>query len=118
MSINFTPLRQVQDQWHHFPEIKSVNVSNANAADILANLGIDPMLWDRPPLNLEEFEAECATFLRLASGTEADGAKEDRVSGNWVDCGRRPGYLTSRVTQLLELARVALKAGATHLAIG
>ena len=48
----------------------------------------------------------CCLLFHLK--TEADHAKPDQVSGNWTDCGRRAGYLTDRIRELLNLARAAL----------
>jgi hypothetical protein len=118
MSVSFTPLKVVENRWEIVPGIESINVSNHNARDILAHLGLSPDFEEQKPLNLEAFEADCRTFLRLASGQEPDVERNEVVDGNTVVCGRRAGYLTARATSLLSLAETGLAAGATHLGLG
>ena len=114
MSINFRPIRWINGQWCPSSGISGVNVTNCNAADILAALGLNPDPYG-PAITLEVFEAECATFLRIAAGTEADVARPESKQGNWTDCGRRAGYLSDRIRALGELSKVGLAAGATHM---
>ena len=119
MSANFVPvIHSTSDTDPRVNGCPEFNVSNSNAASILASLGLEPNFWDAPPYSLEQVEAECVTFLRIASGTEADAQVSARQTGNAIHCGRREGYMTDRVTQLLEVVRYGLEHGATHLQVG
>ena len=119
MSATFSPVRLVSDSWIRGDGIEGLNVSESNACAVLASLGLNPCFNEAEPVSLELFEAECATFLRIASGSEVDASINPRTkkSGGavWVDCARREGYLSERINQLLVLARVGFAAGCTHM---
>jgi hypothetical protein len=85
-------------------ERPEINVSNANATHLLHALGygehgeLDELFGDATP---EEFRGRVLTALALAPADEGTPSYQD---GNWVECGRRPGYLQNRLTELLDLA--------------
>jgi len=121
MSATFIPVNLSSSVALSDPRIKDLpefNVSNSNAADILASLGLEPAFECASPYLLEQVEAECVTFLRIAAGTEVDQQVNSRQVGNLIHCGRREGYTSHRVTQLLEVVRLGLTHGGTHLQVG
>jgi len=88
------------------------NVSNSNAAAILASLGL-PLDCDSPPIEIIEFEKSLCRFLDSEIPSIVDCGKDAVQNSNWIDCGRREGYLTEKITLALELTRKARMNGAT-----
>lgn len=117
MSISFNPRRPFGATIPALYDLDSVNVSNANAADILASLGLPTNTSNPDPFPIEQFEAECETFLRVAAGTEVDDAQPARESGNMVSCERRQGYMTCRISAILAVVREGYRLGATHVVL-
>lgn len=93
-------------------ECFAVNVSNANATEILDRLGLATeggwLVGDIDPDDLLG-RALVANIGRDDSGVAA----VDDLSGDGVvtDCGRRPGYFDSRMRALIELAMEARRRG-------
>ncbi len=101
----------------------SVNVSNDNAAAILAALGIDGSLGVKP---LEEF-AEIVAAARQADLKSRKGRRSPAVPATvdeqpglvtMIDCGRRAGYVERRLGQLSALVEKGREFGATHISWG
>ncbi len=129
MSTTFTPGRLVAprsaEERQHSPNgvfvknpaISGLNVAGVYAREILTSLGLPADFENRPPITLEQIESECRTFLRIASGTEVDDPKPVIEEGSWIHGGRRRGYMTNRITHLLEITQQGLQAGDTHMII-
>ena len=127
MSVTFNPIRrddEEENNWVRF-DGEGLNVGNSNARDILANLGLNPHFEAEGVYPLEQFEAECSTFLRIAAGGDADAAKPARaldgrslMESRVIDCGRREGYLSVRISKLGVMSAAALAAGFTHMSCG
>ncbi|MDG4792066.1 hypothetical protein O7626_40330 [Micromonospora sp. WMMD1102] len=82
----------------------TVNMANGNAAQVLDLLGLTND-------GCGELAAEDFLGRVLLAQALSDVATDDtrglpaRIEGtNWIDCGRRPGYLAERLTQLHEIA--------------
>lgn len=85
-----------------------INMSNANAAFVLDALGFaeDVQAGDLcGELPAQDFLGRVLTAFGLAPVDE--GVPAHRVEANFIECGRRPGYLQERLVQLQELAEVA-----------
>lgn len=96
--------------WDNAPRI---NVNNANAGVLLEVLGLPTDPWGMP----EDFEFPTGhdflgrVLMALAvspedAGVPAHSPNPDRP--NFIDCGRREGYLQERLGQLRELADYAI----------
>ncbi|MEV5819353.1 hypothetical protein AB0L22_09270 [Micromonospora haikouensis] len=95
MSITITP------NANNAPE---VNMANGNAAQVLDLLGLT-FDGDWGTTTGPDFHGR--VLLALALLDHATGDVEGRpevVDDNWVECGRRPGYLAERLAALHDLA--------------
>lgn len=99
MSVTFAPAIEGA------PE---VNMANGNAAQILDLLGLD-FDGDWGETRADDFLGRVliAQALLTVATDDAHGlpAVQER---NWTDCGRRPGYLAERLTDLHRLATWAV----------
>lgn len=91
----------------------SVQVSNANAFDLLRFVGIKAEGCGTRPAG--EVEGACLIALGMR-GADEDRALPVRASGghgqaHMIECGRREGYLRERADQLRELAQAARAGG-------
>ncbi|MEV0214345.1 hypothetical protein [Micromonospora sp. NPDC050695] len=103
MSITITPAAT---------QAPTVNMANGNAAQVFDLLGLT-YDGDWGTTTGQDFLGR--VLLALAFLSEATGDNEGRpavVDGNWVECGRRPGYLAERLTDLHDLAVWACANGA------
>lgn len=82
-----------------------VNVSNANAREILSALGYDArdIAGDDAA---DTFLGRVVLALGLAPTDPGRPAVQD---GNVIDCGRAPGYLQTRLRELHTLAQSAVR---------
>lgn len=107
------------DFWH--PDLaESINVSNSNAAAVLTYLGLPFEIAG--DLDARDLLTRCALArhagrgLDLNGGVDPDHPVDDggltpvRLE-NFLDCGRRPGYLADRLEQLERLAALVLVRG-------
>lgn len=99
MSITFAPAAGTGPQ---------LNVSNGNAAQLLELLGLPRECEGTEPA--EGFLGRVLLAQALLSTATVDdlGFPEVR-QGNWIDCGRRPGYLAEKLSQLHQVATWALR---------
>ncbi|MEV5211283.1 hypothetical protein AB0K35_27805 [Micromonospora sp. NPDC053740] len=99
MSITFAPA---------ITGAPEVNMANGNAAQILDLLGYT-FDGDWADASAEDFLGRVliAQALLPVATDDANGlpAVQER---NWTDCGRRPGYLADRLTDLHRLATWAV----------
>lgn len=86
-----------------------VNMANGNAAQVFDLLGLHfDGDWGEAPA--EDFLGR----VLLAQGL-LDVATDDERGlpgfreGNWIECGRRPGYMADRLAQLHEIATWAIE---------
>ncbi|MFD3539671.1 hypothetical protein ACFWUQ_09235 [Streptomyces sp. NPDC058662] len=78
-----------------------VNMANANAVRVLDVLGYDELYGDA---DAEDFLGRVLVALAVAP---ADAGRPATVDGNFIDCGRPPGYTQTRLEELRELAEDA-----------
>lgn len=103
MSVTFN-VRGIEANWETGEGV--FNLSNANAREVLALLGLeDPYLCGTARCR----DVVAACDRALASGMK-DGVRLGSVSTGpqgctVVECGRPAGYLAHRISQLRELAR-------------
>ncbi|MFI8769585.1 hypothetical protein ACIGN6_32400 [Streptomyces sp. NPDC053792] len=80
---------------------EGVNMANSNAARVLGVLGYGELAG----------EAEADDFLgRVLVGlalTPVDAGRPAAAEGNFIDCGRRAGYIQERLEELRGLAEEA-----------
>lgn len=88
------------------------NVSNSNAAAILAALGL-PLDSDAPPIEIIEFENSLCRFIDSDMRHFVDRGTETFQKDNWIFCGRREGYLIEKISLALDMTRHARLNGAT-----
>lgn len=97
-------------------EVICINMSNTNARDVAAKLGMIRDQHDEyEPVPISDFEERCKTMLRTMVG-KPDAEKPPIVEeGNgckFILCGRDEGYLQRRISSLLVLSRRARELGA------
>lgn len=99
MSITFTTAA------NHGP---TLNLSNGNAAQILDLLGLPVEPDGTAPA--EDFLGRVLLAQALAGHAADDTRGRPAVrEGNWTECGRRPGYLAEKLTELHQIATWASK---------
>lgn len=120
MSANFTSSRLLDGTWIRVggDDAPALNASESNTSHILASLGLNPNFYSEYKYPIEQFHAECVSFLRIGSGVEADAPVALSRDRNFIDCGRREGYVTEKVQRLIEVVEFGLLHGATHILIG
>jgi hypothetical protein len=82
-----------------------VNLSNSNAATILARLGVD--FEDYGTMDSEDFEGRCM----VATIGHDDSGVDSVTDGNMIHGGLRPGYYESVFERLAEVAAFAVSTG-------
>jgi hypothetical protein len=106
--------RQIPDSWE-------VNVSNANGAELLLAIGLNPDV-DHHPMPIDRFSALITAALRRHLGhrsPELQATVHDNPgSMTIVHCGRREGYIEARLSDLATLAQRSRTLGATHIGWG
>lgn len=104
MSVTFAPTTET-GPW--------LNMANGNASAVLDLLGLDfGDGWGE--LDAQDFLGRVlvATAL-LGITTDDEHGTPDVQDGNMIECGRRPGYLTTRLGELHSLATWAAQHGVT-----
>lgn len=118
MSVDFRPEFLDSDDADWFfdsGEVPTMNLANANAGNVLGalNLVSAERGMSRDPFNTDELagfaDAEMvlgAAQLYLALEPEDAGLVSHALNerGNFIDAGRRPGYLQEKLQQLVEIA--------------
>ncbi len=103
MSITITP---------NAAAAPTVNLSVGNAKQVLDLLGLT-FDGDWGTTTGPGFHGRVLLALALLDTTTGDvEGRPEVVDGNWIDCGRRPGYLTERLTELHDLAVWAVEQNA------
>jgi hypothetical protein len=125
MSISFHPYvyDAARSFWQFPPAARQdpaafeFNVSNANGADLLLALGIDPDV-EHPPMTIDSFSTLVTAALRRHLGHRSPEleAVPDREPGKMtvIHCGRREGYIEERLGELATLIQLSRAAEATH----
>jgi hypothetical protein len=95
---------------------RDCNMSNSNARAVLSALGL-PTSFEEETMLPQELYAACERYLTSEIAEVIDhgtDSYEDSAPGSctMIMCGRRPGYLTDRVTQIKKLCAEAMLAGA------
>jgi hypothetical protein len=111
MSAN---LHFCDDGLKYKPAGETFNVGNDNASHILSAMGFDPNFNISPPIDINEFIKGAELFLSSGLAEFIDQRKPMVRDGNWIDGGRREGYLKEKIPLILEMARIAKNMGATH----
>lgn len=90
-----------------------VNVSRANFQSIMVALQLDAGT-EYGTIDATDLKGRCLMALALADDTALPGS-DDKAPGSarFIDCGRREGYMTDRLTALLEVAEQAISLGVT-----
>ncbi|MEU9065216.1 hypothetical protein AB0D13_42010 [Streptomyces sp. NPDC048430] len=83
----------------------SVNMSNANAARVLAALGHSELCGD------EGADAFLGRVLLALAIEPEDCGRPSLTEGRYIDCGRPEGYTGKRLRELHALAECALRRG-------
>lgn len=127
MTVSFNPyVRDTAAALWRFPKpqaadtVEAIEVSNANAADILAALGLaDP---HAEPMPLSAFSNLVTAALRRHIGkrSPAYASVEDTQPGRMsiTYCGRSEGYIERRLGELAVMTQEARAIGATHIGWG
>ena len=127
MTVNFNAyVRDTAANLWRFPRVanadpvESLGVSNTNAADLLAALGLaDP---HAEPVPLDVFSNLVTTALRrhLGKRSPAYASVEDIQPGRMsiTYCGRSEGYIERRLSELAVMTQEARAIGATHIGWG
>lgn len=113
MSVDFSIEWNGNDEDAVWDNAPGINVSNSNAAALLEVLGLPTNPWDTPegfeyPTG-QDFLGRVLLALGLVpadAGVPAHAPNPERP--NFIDCGRREGYLQERLGQLRELADYAI----------
>lgn len=104
MSVDFTIKGQRIDWDGDEPVGDWINVANANAHDIFHALGIiSPELIGE--IRAKDLLSRCEAYLTHPT---AEAQKLGYIEGRVIQCGRRPGYISEKITALRDLA---IKAG-------
>lgn len=111
MSVNFynpanpADYNEETGEWTGGTEL---NVSNVNARDLLAFLGLD-LEGDNDDLYgqilAKDLEVLCRRRLMVASVKGNDPALPTTEEGNFINCGRGEGYLVEKTKVLLKIAQ-------------
>ena len=98
-----------------------MNVSNANAADLLLAIGLNPDVA-QAPLPLDAFSALVTSALRrhLDRRSPALETVIDQEPGKlaMIHCGRREGYIEETLSALAALVQRSRTIKATHFGWG
>ncbi len=129
MSISFRPyihdatrnLWSVPPLARQSPGDLELNVNNANGADLLFALGLDPDV-SVLPMPIDLFGGLVAAALRRHLDQRSPELKTilDRQPGKLsvVRCGRREGYIEERLRELATLVQQTRQFEATHFGWG
>lgn len=107
MSITITAAAITQDgilDLTSRPGVPELNMANGNAAAVFDLLGLefDGDVGEAPA---EDFLGRVVLAQALLDVTTDDeNGRPGYADGNWTTCGRRPGYLADRLTQLDQIA--------------
>ncbi len=98
-----------------------INVSNANGADLLLAIGLDPYA-DYSPMPIDAFSAIVTAALRRRLDQRSPELETgiDQQPGRMtiINCGRREGYIEERLGKLAALVQQSRAADATHIGWG
>lgn len=123
MSITFYATRRDTTSSDHghidVPGLEPINLSNANACDVIRAIGVDFDDYGICTIPIDEFINRCRNGLRAALRRPSPEKPEqihvsDRGAA-FIDCGRRAGYVESRLRELVTFAMRAQTIGATHI---
>lgn len=127
MTVNFKPyvFDQVRHTWCMLasPEDETfiVNLSNANAADVLAALGLSAA-DENNPMPIDAFSNLTTAALRrhLDNRSPERELIVDPVPGKMtiIHCSRREGYVEERLGDLAKLIQRSRTAGSSHIGWG
>ncbi len=124
MSITFAVLRQNGQRFDRAPlspDDSDLSLSNDNAYDVLAALGIDDSC-SSSPWPIARFRSLLAVARRnlLGHRSPAIPTTEHSEAGRMtvIECGRPEGYVERRLKDLSDLVNRGLDAGATHVVWG
>jgi hypothetical protein len=120
MTVSFNPLKANGHTFSRLPEFDDleVSLSNDNARDVLAALGIDDLCSTTPwPLPCSRAVLVVARRKRLGHASPAIPRSETREPGSMllINCGRDEGYVERKLALLSDLVNRAADVGATHI---
>jgi len=123
MSVSFTLLKANGQRFDPLSghDDREVNLSNANAADVLDALGIEDAFSERPwPLQRFRTLLIVARRKRLGHASPAIPVTETQESDKMlvIDCGRAEGYIEQKLAKLSDLVNEGVEIGATHVGWG
>lgn len=124
MSITFAVLHQNGQRFDRaplLPDDSDLSLSNDNAYDVLAALGIEDSCSSSPwPITRFRSLLTVARRNRLGHRSPAVPTTEHSEPGRMtiIECGRSEGYVERRLEDLSDLVNRGLDAGATHVGWG
>lgn len=115
MSATLGFLNRQNEKPFGIPLDSELNMSNSNASDFLASIGLNPDFNNSPEFPIALFEEKLTQFIaNHGPSSPLHDAIETVVDGNWIECGRRENYLIEKVWKAISLLRSAKGKGATH----
>ncbi len=121
MSVSFYPAYydDTTQRWQPIPDVNALNLAVGNAADFAAVLGMGLDGGLVAPTPIAVLEPRCTRYLRSRVG-RPDPETRPTVTkhpghAEFIDCGRRAGYLQICVAEFLALLREGRVRGATHV---
>jgi hypothetical protein len=100
MSFSLTIITRDKKTLVREPEYLEVNMSNRNAADVLAALGHCLDCDNTQTFTLQGLWADCNAYLTSELALVSDMSLATVQDGNTIECGRREGYVTERIKQI------------------
>jgi hypothetical protein len=124
MTVSFLLYKAAAHRFDLIPDPdgdRELSLSNANAADVLAALGVvDP--FSDGPWPIDRFHARLVAVRRsrLDHASPAISAIETRSPGRMtlIDCGRPEAYVERKLAELSAFVNAGLEIGATHIGWG
>ncbi|GAA4439201.1 hypothetical protein [Phytohabitans houttuyneae] len=112
MSITFAPAVVTalgDESVTHVLTAEGVNVNDRNGADLLTLLGLD-FDGDYGETAAEDFLGRVLLAQALLDvATDDEHGRFAAREARWTECGRRPGHLAERLTELHEVALQAIE---------
>jgi hypothetical protein len=91
---------------------QDLNLSNSNFLDLWLALDLNPNSSDGTvgSVSSHELAVKCRRYKMVESVKGKDKALSTVIDGNMTHCGRAEGYLSGRVSQVLDLCELDLNA--------
>lgn len=90
------------------------NATGTNTGAVLFALGFPFENGDSGEIQVRELWAATGRFLQSEMAVVVDGGKATVQTGNWIEGGRREGYLVEKITIIRAHCEAAMTLNATH----